>query len=58
MWLAIYPNMDKENFINFDDYKAKLMPVKTVNIKDEDILNDVLEIRKKLERGGQISGNI
>ncbi|WP_136711314.1 hypothetical protein [Clostridium tyrobutyricum] len=25
MWLALYPNMDKDHFISFEDYKNKII---------------------------------
>lgn len=51
MWLTLYPNMDKKNFISFEDFKSKLISPRFENIAStEDILKEVSEIRKKLER--------
>lgn len=49
MWLTLYPNMDKKNFISFKDFKKELITPTTVNNKlssNDEILNDVQEIRK------------
>lgn len=48
MWLTLYPNMDKKNFISFDDYKRKLTITTSIeqNSNITDILKDVDDIRK------------
>lgn len=48
MWLTLYPNMDKKNFISFDDYKRKFTTTTTTeqNSNITDILKDVDDIRK------------
>lgn len=51
MWLTLYPNMDKNNFISFEDFKAKVMIKNIQSLSSaEDVLKEVSEIRKKLER--------
>ena len=51
MWLTLYPNMDKNNFISFEDFKAKVMIPNIQSLSSaEDVLKEVSEIRKKLER--------
>lgn len=51
MYLTLYPNMDKKNFMSFSDFKIQLIPVNKKNLSSEDeVLTDVQEIRKKLER--------
>jgi hypothetical protein len=48
MWLTLYPNMNKDNFVPFSDfYKEMKKPIS--KRPTEDILNEVYEIRKKLE---------
>ena len=47
MWLTLYPNMDKKNFISFDDYKRKITTTTIErNSNITDILKDVDDIRK------------
>ena len=35
MWLSLYPNMTKDNFISFTDYKNKLLHTKKEQSTDE-----------------------
>ena len=51
MWLTLYPNMDKNTFVSFGDYKSKLIIPTTNTLSSmDDILRDVAEIRKKKAR--------
>ena len=47
-WLAIYPNMTKESFISFEDFKNSCIVKPTVtSVKSKaDILAEVARIRK------------
>ena len=61
MWLTLYPNMDKKNFISFNDYKNQLTTPKVDNTLSsiDEVLNDVQEIRKmKARKEESINGNI
>lgn len=55
MYLTLYPNMDKKNFISFNDFKNKSIPVNLGNLSSkEDVLNEVNEIREKARKEGKI----
>lgn len=61
MWLTLYPNMDKKNFISFEEYKKKLIqPVNNTLSSTEDILKEVSEIRqlKARKESEKLNGNI
>lgn len=47
MWLSLYPNMKKENFITLEEYKNKLLiNTNSSNVSDEQILDEVRLIRE------------
>ena len=47
MWLTLYPNMDKKNFVSFDEYKKKLItPTSNKLSSMDDVLKDVSKLRK------------
>mgnify|MGYP007069478687 CR=1 FL=1 len=46
MWKLQFPNMDKENFISFEDYKNKLIVKKHTEISYEDIEKEMLLVEK------------
>lgn len=51
MWLTLYPNMDKKNFIDFEEFKNKIIKPNVETLANtNDVLLEVSEIRKKLER--------
>lgn len=54
MWVSLYPNMDKDHNINFEDFKNELIKPNLVNsvktISTEDIKKEVEEIRKSKAR--------
>lgn len=55
MYLTLYPNMDKKNFVSFNDFKNKSIPVNLNNLSsEEDVLAEVNEIRKKARKEGKV----
>ncbi|MEY2669790.1 MAG: hypothetical protein RLZZ577_106 [Bacteroidota bacterium] len=57
MWLTLYPDMDKNNFMSFEKFrqKGKRQSVEN-NTSDEDILKKVAEIKRVHQmklRGGE-----
>jgi hypothetical protein len=46
MWELQFPNMDKESFISFEDYKSKLMSKKHTKISYEDIEKEMEQVEK------------
>lgn len=52
MWKLQFPKMDKETFISFEDYKAKLMTKKHTQISYEDIEKEMAKVEKAFEKGG------
>ncbi|WP_264852384.1 hypothetical protein [Clostridium omnivorum] len=49
MWKLQFPNMTKENFISFDEYKEKLLGKKHTEISYEDIEKEMNRIIKAYE---------
>ena len=47
MWLVKYKNMDKDNFISFDEF-LDMVKTPTSNRDTQDILKEVQEIREKI----------
>lgn len=63
MWLTLYPNMDKKNFVSFNDYKKKIinkpMSAQSQTMSSvDDILKEVSEIRQLKARKDNSNGNI
>lgn len=57
MWVAIFPYMDKDSYISFDDYTNKLTGKNIVKKSKEEILKEAEEIERKLyEKGGMNNG--
>jgi len=52
MWVSVYPNMDKKNFITFSEFYEKQRTQKIVNTQKtkEELLSEVEEIRKMAGR--------
>lgn len=47
LYISVYPNMDKSNFITFDKFKSKKQTVKNENkLSKEEILQKAEELRK------------
>lgn len=53
-WLVEYRNMDENNFISFENYKALLTKKVDKTIKTTEILKQSEEIIKKAKKGGTI----
>lgn len=49
MWKLQFPNMDKETFISFDEYKVKLMARKHTEITYDDIEKEMDKVIKAYE---------
>lgn len=54
MWLAIYPNMDKDTFISFNEFKDKALGKKT---KEEQMDELRSGFQKQIERENKKSDN-
>lgn len=53
MWLSLYPNMKKENFISLEEYRNKVLINNNIsNVSDEEILEEVREIRERAKKKG------
>lgn len=53
MWLSLYPNMKKDNFISLEEYRNKLLINNNISdVSDEEILKEVKEIREKAKKKG------
>jgi hypothetical protein len=46
VWKLQFPNMDKETFISFEDYKAKFMDRKHTEISYEEIETEMAKVEK------------
>jgi hypothetical protein len=46
MWKLQFPNMDRESFISFEDYKNKLISKKHTEISYEDIEKEMAKVEK------------
>lgn len=51
-WLAIYPNMDKEHFTSFEDFKKECLKPDLKNVDVKEILKDAEEIKQLDQKGG------
>jgi len=52
MWKLQYPNMDKETFISFEDYKGKETNKKHTKLSYEEIEKEMLKVEQAFaERG-------
>lgn len=49
MWKLQFPNMHKETFISFEDYKTKLMSKKHTEISYEDIEKEMQIVERAFE---------
>jgi len=47
MWKLQFPNMDKETFISFEDYKNKLTNKRNTEISYEDIEKEMAQVEKR-----------
>lgn len=49
MWLVQYPNMTKNNFLTFNEFKEKIIPPKIdKSINKEDLIKQAEEIERKI----------
>ena len=47
MWISIYPNMDKVNFIPFEKFRSKARaPIKQTKLSNEEIIEQANELMK------------
>ena len=44
MWKLQFPNMTKENYVSFEDYKARLSNPKHTEKTTEEIINEMLSV--------------
>lgn len=51
MWLSVYPNMKKENFIPFDQFKAKVIRPHASYKTKEEIEAEFEKVIKAYEKG-------
>lgn len=52
MWKLQFPNMDKESYISFDDYKKKIITNKNYSkISYEEIENEMEKVEKAFAEG-------
>jgi hypothetical protein len=51
MWKLQFPNMDKETFISFEDYKTNIMTRKHTEISYEDIEKEMDLVEKAFKNG-------
>lgn len=51
MWKLQFPNMTKESYISFEEYKAKLISKKHTEISCEDIEREIDKVVKAYEEG-------
>ncbi len=59
MWKLQFPNMDKETYISFDDYKKKLINNRrTSNLSYEEIEIEMEKVEKAFKKGGRPIGTI
>lgn len=60
MWLSKYPQMDKKSYMSFEDFKSKMIVEDTtIEVTDEEIIQDFIEIQEKLsKKRGDSYGNI
>jgi hypothetical protein len=51
MWLSVYPNMDKDNFIPFSEYKEKATTPRQVSKQStQEIIEQAKRIRAKTKK--------
>lgn len=51
MWLSKYPQMDKKTYMSFEDFKSKMIVEDiSVEVTDEEIIQDFIEIQEKLSK--------
>lgn len=56
-WAIQLPYMDKQSFVTFSDYKARITG-ENIDMRPADvILAELDEIEKQFEKGGQTDGN-
>lgn len=49
-WLVLIPKMDEDSFVEFEDFKAKMLPAKIITDKsDDEIIKELMAIRSKFE---------
>lgn len=59
MWKLQFPNMDKETFISFEDYKKKIIKNNNhTQISYEEIEKEMEKVEKAFEKGGRPIGTI
>jgi hypothetical protein len=46
MWKLQFPNMNKENYISFKDYKDKFISKKHTEMSNEDIEKEMAKVEK------------
>ena len=50
MWLSIYPNMDKESFVSFEQFKLNARKQKITKRTDEEIIQDAENILQSFKK--------
>ena len=55
-WLVQFANMDKDNFISFDNYKKELMKPASKKVDIEQVLKEAEEI-KRLDQKTSLQNN-
>jgi len=58
IWVALRPNMTKENFIPFSEYYRVERTPKTPPKTETEIMQDVEDIQRLFARGGGLIGDI
>lgn len=53
MWIAFLPNMNKETFVGYSDFKDSVTGANIDTRSTEEILAEVNEIKRRLGNGGE-----
>lgn len=52
MWISLYPNMNKNTFVSFSDFRGKLQSKETISKKSTmEILQETAYIKNKVQNG-------
>ncbi|WP_106531913.1 hypothetical protein [Planomicrobium soli] len=52
MWLSVYPQMDKDSFVSFEQFKLNARKQKHTKRSEEEIIKDSNNILKSMKKRG------